>query len=163
MTAYIVGIDPGVSTGFALLGRDGRLARVETLAIDEAMALVLELHGTGSIDHVVFEDARLRTWFGGADARQARSGPGIREGIGSVKRDCSIWSDFLERHGIPFIGIKPSSGQSKWTADYFKRVTGWTGRTSNHARDAAVLIFGRRFKQPAQPTPTKETTTCAPC
>ena len=37
-------------------------------------------HGKGSLQ-LIIEDARKRTWFGGADARQARSGAGIREGF----------------------------------------------------------------------------------
>lgn len=157
MSAYVIGIDPGVSTGFAAIGRDKKLVKVETLAIDQAMELVRDLHTQGLIDHVVVEDARLRTWFGGADARQARSGAGIREGIGSVKRDCSIWSEFLGRKNIPFVAVKPASGQTKWDAAYFKRLTGWPGRTSNHARDAAALILGRNFKQPAPRIGQKET------
>lgn len=147
MNRYIVGIDPGVKTGLALLDGSGALNRVETMAIDEALELVRELNALGQVDHVVFEDARLRTWFGGADQRQARSGAGIREGVGSVKRDCVIWSEFLGRHNIPFVGVKPSSGATKWPADYFTKVTGWAKRTSNHGRDAAVLIFGRKFKR----------------
>lgn len=149
--SYVIGIDPGVSTGIALMGEGGKLARLETMAIDQAMDLVRELNAAGRVDHAVFEDARLRTWYGGADARQARSGPGIREGIGSVKRDCVIWSEFLGRQGIPFIALKPAAGSTKWSAEQFKAATGWVGRTSNHARDAAVLILGRKFKRVGVP------------
>lgn len=149
MTRYIIGIDPGAKTGLATINQAGALDRVETLAIDEALELVRELNALGQVDHVVFEDARLRTWFGGADKRQARSGAGIREGVGSVKRDCTIWSEFLGRHNIPFLAVKPAAGSTKWPAEQFVKVTGWTKRTSNHARDAAVLVLGRKFKRAA--------------
>ena len=33
---------------------------------------------------------------------------------------------------------------TKSKADTFKKLTGWTGRTNEHARDAAMLVF-RRF------------------
>ena len=64
-------------------------------------------------------------------------------GAGSVKRDCQIWEDFLRAHGIKYEMVAPHQGATKWTADTFARITGYTGRTSNHGRDAAVLVFGR--------------------
>ena len=32
---------------------------------------------------------------------------------------------------------------TKWSAEVFADMTGWKGRTSNHARDAALLVYGR--------------------
>ena len=105
------------------------------------MRMVEKMHRFGSLHSVRFEDARLRTWFGGADKRQARSGAGIREGVGSVKRDCGIWHEFLADLGVPFMPVKPEAHSTKWTAEHFARVTGWTKRTNNHGRDAAVLVY----------------------
>jgi hypothetical protein len=140
----IIGIDPGVDTGFAEWNRaTKKLARVATMHIHVAMAEVRRLHMAGALRKVVFEDARMRTWFGEADERQARSGAGIREGIGSVKRDCSIWADFLQDLGVPYANVKPAKGSTKLTAEAFAKLTGWTARTSNHGRDAAMLVFGR--------------------
>lgn len=139
-----IGIDPGVSTGYAAWdAAERKLAEVQTLKIHKAIAFVLELHYTGLLHSVTFEDARLRTWFGKMDREQAKYGAAVREGAGSVKRDCSIWADFLGDHGIAYKAIKPQAGATKWKADHFARVTGWTGRTSEHARDAALLVFGR--------------------
>lgn len=136
-----VGIDPGKHTGFAAWCDDTRkLSSCKALLIHEAMDEVLQLHRAGQLHSVTFEDARLRTWFGGADARQAKSGAGVREGVGSVKRDCTIWADFLGAHGIAYRAVKPQAGATKWTAEQFQRVTGWAGRTNEHARDAALLV-----------------------
>lgn len=144
MASLIIGIDPGVSTGYAEWHRGSKkLITVQTLQIHVAMAEVRRHHMAGSLRKVVFEDARMRTWFGDADARQDRSGAGIREGIGSVKRDCSIWADFLGDLGVPYSGIKPAAGATKLTAEAFQRLTNWATRTSNHGRDAAMLVFGR--------------------
>jgi hypothetical protein len=144
MTTIHIGIDPGAQTGYATWdAQEKRLISVQTLKIHEAMAYVLQGQASGMLHSVTFEDARLRTWFGSADARQKRSGPGIREGVGSVKRDCTIWADFLGAHGIAYRAVKPAAGATKWTAEQFARVTGWTGRTSEHARDAAILVFGK--------------------
>lgn len=140
----IIGIDPGTHTGFAQYNRHAKkLLQVDTLAIHKAMQRVEFAHASGHLHMVVFEDARLRKWFGHADVRMARSGAGIREGVGSVKRDASIWFDFLTDLGTPFLGLKPQAGLTKLDADQFAKITGWTARTSNHARDAAMLVWGR--------------------
>jgi hypothetical protein len=66
-------------------------------------------------------------------------------GAGSVKRDCAIWEDFCRDLGIDYIPVPPQAGLTKWPADYFNKVTGWKGRTSDHARDAALLVYGKLF------------------
>ncbi|MGY5852439.1 MAG: hypothetical protein RTU92_02605 [Candidatus Thorarchaeota archaeon] len=130
----IAGIDPGVKTGLAIWDCGSqKFINIQTLPIVQAMhELDIRTH---LLREIWFEDARLRTWFGNADREKL-------QGAGSIKRDCSVWQEFCEYYGIPFKPIKPASGQTKWSAEYFKRVTGWKGRTSQHARDAAVLVFG---------------------
>ncbi len=140
----LIGIDPGVHTGFASWDTQAREFReVASLSIHRAMERVKDQAVfTAQSMLVIFEDARMRTWFGSADERQRKYGAAIREGVGSVKRDCLIWEDFLEDHGIPYQGNRPITHGTKWTPEYFKRHTGWQGRTSEHARDAGVLVFG---------------------
>lgn len=134
-----VGIDCGVKTGFAI-AINGVLTRVETLTITKAMDAIKELHSQYPEMIVRIEDARKRTWFGSADARQARSGAGVREGVGSVKRDCSIWEQFCIEQDIKFDLVHPAANVTKTKDAYFKKMTGWTGRTSEHSRDAAMLV-----------------------
>lgn len=139
-------IDPGKQTGYAeYQPSNHKLVAVATLQIHQAMHhLIRCAHNRGESLRVVIEDARLRTWFGSADARQKRSGAGIREGVGSVKRDCTIWEDFLTDLGVSYQLMKPAAGGTKWNAEKFNRLTGWTWRTSEHGRDAALLIWGRK-------------------
>jgi hypothetical protein len=63
-------------------------------------------------------------------------------GAASVKRDCTIWVDALTDWGIPFLLRAPKDGVTKMAASLFSKATGWKGRTSKHARDAAMLVFG---------------------
>ena len=135
---FIVGIDPGVKTGLAIWHRiKAELVAVETLPILKALGRVSELIAAEGKIELVFEDARQRKYFGS-------SGREKLQGAGSIKRDCSIWQEFCEMHGIPFTAIRPQAGSTKWKADRFKRVTKWEGRTSEHSRDAALLVFGSK-------------------
>ena len=137
-----IGIDPGTHTGVAVWDtRLGRFLNLETLPIHQALLDVLQWHVACLQQkekmEVVFEDARQRTWFGyeNTDAK--------KQGAGSVKRDCSIWEDFCKDFDIPFQAKPPVKGATKVSADYFKMVSHYKGRTSEHARDAAMLVIGR--------------------
>lgn len=133
----LIGIDPGKHTGFAVWDCPLRaLMTVETLAIHEAMERVRQLHGAGMVREVTFEDARLRTWFG-SKGREAA------QGAGSIKRDCVIWEDYLTALRVPFKALAPKSLKTKVSAEHFQRLTNWPGRTSEHARDAAMQVWGR--------------------
>ena len=135
-----IGIDPGTHTGVAVWdSREGKFLSLETLPLHHALRLVESWSRAMEKQiQVVFEDARQRTWFGKGDTSAKM------QGAGSVKRDCSIWEDFCKDYDIPFKAIPPVKGATKVTADYFKLISHWTGRTSEHARDAAMLVLGRQ-------------------
>ena len=134
-----IGIDPGTHTGVAVWDtREGKFLSLETLPIHRAL-LRVQIMAEWDKDNiqVVFEDARQRTWFGKGDTNAKA------QGAGSVKRDCSIWEDFCKDYGIPFWAKPPVKGATKVSADYFKMVSHYQGRTSEHSRDAAMLVIGR--------------------
>ena len=134
-----IGIDPGTHTGVAVWDtREGKFLSLETLPIHRALAKVQVIAEWDKKNlQVVFEDARQRTWFGKGDTNAKA------QGAGSVKRDCSIWEDFCKDYGIPYWAKPPVKGATKVSAEYFKMVSHWTGRTSEHSRDAAMLVIGR--------------------
>ncbi|MDW7774583.1 MAG: hypothetical protein SCH71_17005 [Desulfobulbaceae bacterium] len=132
----VIGIDPGVKTGLAAwVPEEQRFQEIRTCTIIQALDFCRLAIRDGIKIEIRFEDARQRKWFGRAGREQL-------QGAGSIKRDCAIWEEFCEQYQIPCRAIAPTKGATKWTADYFKRVTGWTGRTSEHARDAACLVYG---------------------
>lgn len=133
----IAAIDPGVHTGVAVWDKvDRRLTLVTSMGIIEAMQTVRVMWEFGSLHSVVFEDARLRRWFG-------EKGREALMGAGSIRRDCSIWPEFLGTlSGLPYKAVSPQNKGRKLDASAFKRLTGWDGRTNEHGRDAAMLIFG---------------------
>lgn len=64
------------------------------------------------------------------------------QGVGSVKRDASIWEDYLKDLGVSFEMVAPKRNVTKLKQETFKRYTGWDKRTNEHGRDAAMLVFG---------------------
>ncbi len=134
----LIGIDPGVNTGFAV-SKNGNLVKVASMTITQAMKEInhILMYKPEKI-RIYIEDARKRRWYGkNSNAKQ--------QGAGSIKRDCSIWDDYLNEIGVDFelVNPKDQKGATKKTSDEFKSTTGWTGRTNEHARDAAMLIYGK--------------------
>lgn len=135
-----IGIDTGTKTGFAVW--DGkRFLEIETLKLWQALDRVRRMKEQGEDITVVFEDARQRKWLPREKSISEYRGKMI--GAGSVKRDAAIWEEFCIDNGIKFFSVPPGKGLTKWSAQTFAEVTGWQGRTSNHGRDAALLVYGR--------------------
>ena len=129
----LIGIDPGTHTGLAIK-ESGLFRIIETLTIWEALNLThewFEYHKGNTL--VRIEDARQRTWFG-------NTGPEKWKGAGSIGRDCAIWEETLTHLKIPFELVHPKQVKAT-TAEQFKRLTGWAGITSIHAREAAWLVL----------------------
>lgn len=142
-----IGIDTGVNTGIAIWDNKEQSFELLTCTkIHKAMAEVerkkAECDSSGTKLVVRVEDARQRTWFGtemmGREEERKRL-----QGVGSVKRDCSIWEDYLKDLGVEYEMVAPKRNITKMTHEYFKAVTGWSGgRTNEHTRDAAMLVVG---------------------
>ncbi|MBV3830157.1 hypothetical protein [Bacteroides xylanisolvens] len=142
-----IGIDTGVHTGIAIWdNRKRSLEMVKQMPIHRAMAVVqsyADMQKTGVGDKIIVrvEDPRQRTWFG--TERMTREEERKRlQGVGSVKRDATIWEDYLTELGVEFEMVAPKRNITKMSQEYFKQLTGWKKQTNEHSRDAAMLIFG---------------------
>lgn len=136
-----IGIDTGVKTGFSVWDVEKQdFEQVDTLTIYEALERVIEFHRLcGGEILVRVEDARLRKWFGSR-------GREVLQGVGSVKRDCGIWQEVMQYKGINVEFVAPKNNKTKLKSTAFKAMTGWQKRTSEHSRDAAMLVYGFREK-----------------
>lgn len=139
-----IGIDTGVNTGVAVWDNRQRIfLQIETMKIHKAMELVRDYKVVAATDHtklvVRVEDARQRTWYGYTTPQKDRA---KLQGVGSVKRDCTIWEDFLSDMKVEFQMVAPKNNATKMSADSFKAITGWKKPTNEHNRDAAMLVFG---------------------
>lgn len=144
---YVCGVDPGVETGFAVRDLNAnRLIMLDSMKIHQAMLEVYNLTNINGIYSVFVFVEDPRQWTGKFPHR------GGLQGVGSVKRDAGVWSDFLSDHGIPHKMVKPLKADTKWSHEYFIQVTGWAGMihqeykgkkrsTNQHMRDAGVLAL----------------------
>jgi hypothetical protein len=131
---YHIGIDPGTNTGIALFDPwKFEFITIRTIKIHQAMEMLLTYDPKEIFVRV--EDARLRKWFGKSSGREKL------QGAGSIKRDCSIWEDFLKDFGCEFEMTHPANSMTKLSENTFKSITGCNLRTSGHGRDAAMLVY----------------------
>lgn len=136
-----IGIDTGVKTGYAFWNPEYKYLKVQTSSIHKAMADVGDILKTGTPLMVRVEDARQRKWFG-------RNASDKQQGAGSVKRDSNAWNRFLVDMAKTYPGmlgfemVAPKNNKTKLDPVQFAKLTGYTRRTSEHGRDAAMLVYG---------------------
>lgn len=132
-----IGIDTGTKTGIAVW-EGGALQMVTSMTITKAMQIIITEYPPATTK-LFIEDARKWIGFNGktkkTDARL--------QGAGSVKRDAKIWEDWCKENGYQAVFVKPMGGSTKKNAEDFRRITKWQGVTNEHARDAALIVFGR--------------------
>ena len=137
MGLILVGIDPGTQTGVALWDKPYQnYIEIKTMKIHNALKYVEEW----SLRHVLqmyIEDPNTWKPFG------KKVDKSRLQGAGSIKRDFAIWRDFCEEKKIEMIPVKLQGTTKKIDSRYFNKLTGWDIKTSQHARDAAMLVFKR--------------------
>ncbi len=132
---FLIGVDTGIHTGFAVLNRLTRkFIYINTLTIHQAMSKICLMKANGFKIHVFVEDARLLKY----------TKEGREEGVGSVKRDARVWEDFLQELKVDFTLTYPDKNFTKMKERMFQHMTGWRAPTSDHARDAAMIVFHRK-------------------
>jgi hypothetical protein len=129
-------VDPGTNTGLAVwncLRRD--FDSIRTTSLVRALFELRDLVSDGKApDLLLFEDARKMRIGGGRTFGKMNR----LQGVGSVKRDSSLWQEACEMLAVPWCASPPIIGATKMKAEPFRQLTGWQGKTSEHARDAAV-------------------------
>lgn len=135
----LIGIDTGTDTGLG--GWNPQTEKIEfiiTTKIHKAMRFIEKLAKDFDI-YLRVEDARQRKWFG-------HNSNAKKQGAGSIKRDAIIWEDYLNdllKEGLikGFKMIHPIRGATKIDAPTFNKLTGFKGTSSNHARDAFLMVY----------------------
>lgn len=140
--AFLLGIDPGTTTGLATVTTAGGVVSVESYGPLEAVRQIEALHAEGRLVGAYVEDARDLPLY----ARHGRANRGQRDriarGVGGVDLLTTLYVDLLEALSVPVCCVEPSR-RPKWSAKDCERVTGYAGRSNEHGRDALGLVFGR--------------------
>lgn len=137
-----IGIDAGEHTGLAAKDiRSGQWVILRTVSFWDAIECLQDLQAQFPIRRVVIEDpAQNRPVF----PRQVPVVQKLKiaQNVGMNKRDATRLIEYCERQGWPVIKSRPTkASMTKLSAEMFARLTGITQRTSEHVRDAAMLIF----------------------
>jgi hypothetical protein len=141
--SIVVGIDPGTHTGITIYNCDTKeYIHCETLKIHQAIFKLQSIIDMSLIPKgmlIIVEDSRNI------------SGPAEKKlGAGSIRRDCSIWEDYLTElvkktsKDINFLFIRPTNNKYlKMDADLWVKYAKytWTKMPSEHARDSATYLF----------------------
>jgi hypothetical protein len=137
----VIGIDPGVNTGFAVYDRAVKeLTALKKITFWEAYEY-FSIHAKGNenqIYRVVVEVPNTKKVWGD---------PKRKYNVGRNNRESGLLADGIARLGFavtrqhPLGKLKPI--KNGMTAhERFCRITGWTGSTNEHTRDAGMLCFG---------------------
>ena len=169
---FVLGIDPGQTTGLAgFVPAGGRRQRGRLAFVTSAgpLGTVRQLEAwaeAGLLLAVYVEDATALPLY----ARHRGAGRGERDRIARSVGRVDAWTDLYlntcaalrtaDGAPVPAVSVEPVRA-AKWTADVLRRVTGYDGRTNQHGRDAARIVWGRRVPGPApagRPRPTENPT-----
>lgn len=144
-----IGIDPGVHTGFAIW-----LSHEKRFEVMETINFWLTIEKLEHIEHVerflpnperstvVLENPSVNkpTFHHGQSGRHVREK--ISQNVGMNKREGQLIEQYCLDNNIKLMLVAPNR-KGKLNADSFKQITRWSTQTSQHARDAAMLVFGR--------------------
>ena len=134
----IMGIDPGAHTGIALY-TDGKLTQLSTVPPSDIQATITHIRPA----RVVFEDSRLISHT----FTTVRSRPAalkMARNVGEIDAWCRLITQVCESLRIPALGISPKGKGAKADAAAFERITGWTGQSNQHTRDAGMVAWPHR-------------------
>ena len=134
----IIGIDPGAQTGIAVF-KDGALWKLETIDPHQ----IADYLTKAKPSRVVFEDSRLISHsFTTVKSRAAALK--IARNVGEIDAWCKLIVAVCEDMGITARGISPKNKGPKLDAKQFCQMTGWTSKSNQHERDAAMVGWSVR-------------------
>lgn len=138
MRRQVLGFDPGVNTGVALYV-NAKLVSLRTIQPIDIQACIKEAYS----ELIVFEDSRLQSavWVPSKNKAVANN---IARKIGQVDALCSLIEETCNRYEIKFMRVSPKAKGGKMNAEDFNKLTGYTARSNQHERDAAMVAWQLR-------------------
>lgn len=139
--SLIVGIDPGKNSGMALISNGNTILQLETVRPWQVMEVlqVWEIEH-GKISKVYMEDPRQNKPLFGKKGNKGVLGR-IAQNVGSNKRDTDWLEHLITDAKYNLVLCRPTT--EKWNAQTLKTITGYSGKSNSHTRDAIKLAYGR--------------------
>lgn len=149
----IIGIDPGVKTGVAVYdSKDRKFLALKTCGFWEALDFVRPYILHDKVGFVV-EDPRQNASLYERYKYQLAKGGGdflrkilkTAQDVGGNKRSGQLLVEYFRKRKLPLVTVRPKKGSTAKhiDKDHFHKMIGWKGNSSEHARDAAYLVWGR--------------------
>jgi len=145
---YLVGIDP--AQGWAVYDREARaLVAVDTVNFWEIIQRMDHIAGQGvAVTHGFYIETpqynrpiwlRKKRKVQESDVRKVLK---IAQDVGRNKGKAEALLEYGRMRGLVTVPIVPTPGTgSKLDAVTFNNLTGWEGSSSQHGRDAAMLVW----------------------
>jgi hypothetical protein len=133
----VIGCDPGKQTGMAI-AQDGRIIELITTDFWGAVDIFTAYPNCT----VVIELPSSKTVWHKASNEKTTQRTGLR--VGSCIREAELLIKWLHKEQRNYIIQKP---KGKIDAEPFNKITGWTGQSNPHTRDAGMLVHGLMIRQ----------------
>lgn len=147
---YSIGLDPGVKTGFCLYDNTARkIVKLCTLEFWEVFDIISQLNdsyitGIKRLKFVIENPALNKPTFNKEGGNTALKMQKIAQNVGYNKREAMLLIEGIRRLGYEVKEVVPSKKSAykgKITKQFFNKLSGWTGSSSQHARDAGMLVI----------------------
>lgn len=144
----LIGIDPGVKTGYAVWDTVKKKFRYIGSVSPSIAILGIQEAGKDFKDvRIYVEDvySNKAVWSKkGASPDETRKWTKVSRNVGINQGICYVIISMLTVMAYDHVLIKPGKRSiTKIDAETFNKITGYTEQTDEHGRDAAMLVFGR--------------------
>ena len=144
-----IGIDPGVKNGWAVWDSQvKKFCEIRTFSFWELITNIETMNKAYDCRFYVEATYKIKAVWDSKGRPQPTNLEVIRWGklcqnIGQNRQISCLILQWLERNHCDYIECQPGSSLTKLKPDTFKQMTKYKERTSQHGRDAAMLVWGR--------------------
>lgn len=148
-----IGIDPGVKTGWAVYD-PWRKKMVEVCTKSFLSTLVAVNEIEVGVHETIDEDCEVTFFIENPGLNKPtfprnanrKAMERISRNVGANCREAELLIGCIREYGFKVIECRPKKNKlsrGKMKMKEFQRLTGYEGRTSQHGRDAALLVWGQ--------------------
>ena len=139
---YIIGIDPGKKTGFAIFNIfEKRITSASTQTFWDVYYYLHEISIIGRTDEYIINIEVPNSNHNWQKNKDGSKNIKADKGVGAICRESEILAKGIENLEFQVNRIHP---RGKLNASQVKKITGYNGRTNPHVRDAIMLCWQKK-------------------